>query len=460
VYEALVEYGPGGELQPGLATSWTVAPDGLSVAFHLRQGVRFQDGTPFDAAAVAWNFARWVGQPDFGFFRASTAIQDVEVVDPATVTLHLSEPYAPLLTELSISRPVRMLSPASGAADGTFRQPVGTGPWRLESATDSGGVLVRNDDYWGPRPSVERVEVSVIPDSQTRVAALRSGQVDLLGGAYMAPISNVEATSLRDAGIDVAAGEPDTTLLLGFNRGGIAGDQAVRRAISLATDVAGINRVLYGGASGGAGGLFPPSIKDAGAPAAHTFDLDAAAAALDDAGWVTSGGARRKGDTDLSLRLLLLGDAAHGQQDSTITGEALADALAGIGVHVSIDVRDGAAYFDALSRGEYDLAFFTTYGAPYDPSSSVTAFLHTGGGEAPIWNDEQLDRLVDAALFAHGEAATTAAYQSIFDHLADLDAFVPITHPPRFYATGPGVHGFDLPATEYDLPLATVTVER
>ncbi|MGH8909396.1 MAG: hypothetical protein ACRD0K_23600 [Egibacteraceae bacterium] len=82
---------------------------------------------------------------DYTFFRASQVISEVNVVDPVTVNLVLSEPYPPLLQELSIVRPVRLLSPASVGLDSAFAGAVGTGPWQLESSSETGAVLVRYD---------------------------------------------------------------------------------------------------------------------------------------------------------------------------------------------------------------------------------------------------------------------------------------------------------------------------
>lgn len=259
IFEPLVTYGKDGALEPGLASSWKVSGDGLQVVFELRQGVQFHDGTPFDAQAVKWNFDRWVGKEDYGFFRTSTVVQKVEATDPDTVTLTLSEPYEPLIQELSIVRPVRFLSPASVAADSAFARPVGTGPWRFESSSPTDAVLVRHDDYWGDAPSLGRVSFRVIPDSQTRVSALRSGEVDLIGGSYLAPITPLEATGLQKTdGVRLLTGDPDTTFLLSFSTRGPAADRAVREAVGLAIDREALKAVLYSGLGETAATLFPP----------------------------------------------------------------------------------------------------------------------------------------------------------------------------------------------------------
>ncbi|MGH3615919.1 MAG: ABC transporter substrate-binding protein [Pseudonocardia sp.] len=462
IFEPLVTYGEDGALEPGLARSWTVSPDGLSVAFELQQGVRFHDGTPFDAAAVKWNFDRWVGKEDYNFFRTSEVVQTVEVTDADTVTLTLSEPYEPLIQELSIVRPVRFLSPGSVNPDATFNQPVGTGPWRVESSSITDATLVRNDGYWAEKPTLDRVDLAVIPDSQTRVSALRSGEVDLIGGSYLAPITPVEATGLQTTdGVRLLTGDPDTTFLMSFTTRGPAADRAVREAVGLAIDRDALRTVLYSGLGEPAATLFPPGVPDAGTPMDAAFDPARARAVLDAAGWVQAGDGRARGGTPLALELLVPSEPIHGIQDSRTTSEAVAAALGEVGITVTIRTVDSAAYFDERSAGNYDLSFVETYGAPYDPSSSVTAYLTSSGDSGgAIWTTPELDPLVDAALFAPDTDTRATAYQAVFDLLERDAAFVPILYRPRFWATGPAVSGFEVPVTEYDLDLRGVTVQR
>ncbi|MGH8909397.1 MAG: ABC transporter substrate-binding protein [Egibacteraceae bacterium] len=117
--------------------------------------------------------------------------------------------------------------------------------------------------YWGEQSSIDRVELKVIPDSQTRVSALRAGEVDLLGGTYLAPITPVEAKELQSAdGIQLLVGEPDTTVVLSFNPDGPLADRAVRVAVARAIDREALTPALYGDLGQPADTLFPPSIPD------------------------------------------------------------------------------------------------------------------------------------------------------------------------------------------------------
>ena len=118
VFDGLIHYGPGGTLEPGLATAWTAAEDGLSISFDLREGVTFSDGTPFDADAAEWNLLRWMGVEDFSWIGIADAYDSIVKDAPNKITVKLKRPVPAALLELTIVRPVRFLSPKvwTGAA--------------------------------------------------------------------------------------------------------------------------------------------------------------------------------------------------------------------------------------------------------------------------------------------------------------------------------------------------------
>ncbi|GII83459.1 ABC transporter substrate-binding protein [Sphaerisporangium siamense] len=458
IYEPLVGYGEDGRPEPALAESWTVAEDGKKVTFDLRDGVRFTDGSPVDAAAVKWNFERWVGDKRYSFFRASKVISSVEAPDPDTVLLNLSEPYAPLLQEMSIVRPVRLLSPKSVAADGAFKDAVGTGAWKLVSSAATGAVLERNETYWGAKPRLERLEFKVIPDSQARVDALTNGEIDLVGGAYLAPIGPVEARSLGERGdVELLTGSPDVSILLGFNPKGPAGDKAVRQAVVKAIDTASLAQALFRGHAEPARRVFPPDVPDSGTDLRQSFDQAGARAVLDAAGYALDGKTRVKDGKPLSLRLLIPATPAEGQLDPRTMAAAIAAALAEVGIAVEITPVDAAAYYDERAEGAYDITFFETLGAPYDPSSSIVS-LFTSGARAPLWATPATEDLVDKALFARDPTSRAAAYQELYDAVAGDAGFVPLLYRPRLWAVRGDVKGFTVPPTDVDLELTGVTV--
>ncbi len=146
------------------------------------------------------------------------------------------------------------------------------------STADNGSTFEVFDGYWGDKPGFARLELVVLPDSRSRMAALRAGEIDIIGGDYFAPITANEAATLKEPGmgVEISSG---IAMLLGFNpdRNVTLADKRVRRAISLGFDRAAIASVLYQGLSQPAGSMFPPSVPLAGTQfPADVYDAEAA----------------------------------------------------------------------------------------------------------------------------------------------------------------------------------------
>ncbi|MFC0531833.1 ABC transporter substrate-binding protein [Phytohabitans kaempferiae] len=448
IYEPLVRYGPRGEVLPGLAERWEVSPDGLTLTFHLRGGVTFSDGEAFTAPVARTDMERWIGDTPFlGISRQTSAI---EAPDERTLVLRLKGPYYPALQELTLMRPVRFRSPASFDAAGNYLKPVGTGPYQVESVSQTEITLVRNDTYWGGRPNLDRVVFAVMPNSQARLAALKAGEVDVIGGDYLAPLAPEETLDLRaHAGVSLLSEPSSTNLLLAFNTttGNRAlADPRVREAVNRALDRDAYAKALFHDLAKPATQVFPPAIPYAPRqPRDLTLDQGRARDLLGQAG-----------QSAVSLRLIL--DTGMLPQARTLS-EAIQADLAKVGIQVEIEQLDSAAYTDTAAKRDYDLLFYLTYGPPYDPfamlnanfRSTVPAFLYT----AP-----DLDGLVDAALASTSEQARAAAYEKVWSRLNDDWAVAPVVELPRVWAVGPAVKGFELGVTEYDLPLTKVGVAR
>jgi nickel transport system substrate-binding protein len=153
VYEPLVRYAADGSIVPALAESWEISPDGLTWTFTLREGVTFQDGTPFNAEAVKWNFERWIQTERHNWLPSTNRIAAVEAPDERTVVLTMSDFYYATIQDLALVRPVRFLSPASVGADGAYTRPIGTGPWQLEEyLPQQRATFIPNPTYWVSSP--------------------------------------------------------------------------------------------------------------------------------------------------------------------------------------------------------------------------------------------------------------------------------------------------------------------
>jgi 4-phytase/acid phosphatase/peptide/nickel transport system substrate-binding protein len=193
-----------GEPQPKLALSWTHSDDFKTWTFKLRPGVKFHDGTPFNAQAVKENFDRQkepANKCRCAFYIAY--VHDLEVLDDLTVVYHLNDPQVnqPALMTLQSSNNV-VHSPTAWKTKGDDynRNPVGTGPYILKSwAAGDRMVLERNPDYWNKgHPYLDRIVLKPLPDAQSRFASLQSGEADIVWDeAEGAHLFGVGGSSLR-----------------------------------------------------------------------------------------------------------------------------------------------------------------------------------------------------------------------------------------------------------------------
>lgn len=231
VYDRLVHLSPDAEVVPGLAESWEYSDDGLELTLHLREGVTFQDGATFDADAVKANLDRALTVEGSTAASSLGSLESVEVVDPLTVVLHLTQPDASLVTVLS-DRAGAMISPEALDDPTLDQNPVGAGMYKVTSYEPGSKIVYEAwDGYWDPDAvKLAGVELYVMADD-ARANAIRTGQLDL---TWLPPVESEQA---EDAGLRV---ERFTTLLYGnlfMNRSVEPFDNAdVRRAINLAID--------------------------------------------------------------------------------------------------------------------------------------------------------------------------------------------------------------------------------
>ncbi len=190
IYEGLLKYASDStKVEPSLAKSWDVSPDGLSYTFYLQEGVKFHDGTDFNAEAVKFNIDRQIPplvteDMAYGSF-VYGSVKDVEVVDDYTVKINLTAPNTAFLANLAMVMAAPMVSPKAltDNNNNVNEAPVGTGPYKFVSwAKDENIVLERNEDYWGTKALTKNVIFKFIKDNSARVVALNNGEADMIDG--------------------------------------------------------------------------------------------------------------------------------------------------------------------------------------------------------------------------------------------------------------------------------------
>jgi peptide/nickel transport system substrate-binding protein len=233
VYEGLTRFAADGSILPGLASSWEIAPDGLSWVFNLRPGVTFHDGTPFTAEDVAFSFERAMAEDSTNAQKQLfEGINAVNVIDDVTVEIGLDAPKGSLLFNLAWGDAV-ILSPASAETNRT--NPVGTGPFRFSQWVQGDRVeLVAYEDYWGEKPKLEKVTFKFISDPTAAFAAMMAGDIDAFP-VFPAPENLMQFEA--DPRFQVVVGTTEGETILAINNARAPFDDIrVRQAIAHAID--------------------------------------------------------------------------------------------------------------------------------------------------------------------------------------------------------------------------------
>jgi ABC-type dipeptide/oligopeptide/nickel transport system permease component/ABC-type transport system substrate-binding protein len=340
LYEGLVQFARDGSVLPKLAEGWEISDDGLVYVFHLLHGVRFHDGSSFDANAVKFSLERVLAAKSLNAQRSQLrAIRAVQVIDPFTVRVRLGSRSGGLLQSLALGAFV-MVSPQSAAANGV--NPVGTGPYRFSDWRRGDSLtLMRNPEFRGPAPALGEVTFKFIAEPTAAFAALMAGDVDAFSN-YPAPESFAQFAA--DPRFAVFSGTTETETLLSFNeRVKPLADVRVRRAISYALD----RRAIIDGAMFGygtpIGSHFPPSNPAyVDLTGMYPHDPAKARALLAQAGYAHG--------LTLSLKLPPPSYARRG-------GEIIAAELAQVGIRVNIENLEWAQWLDQVySRHDFDMS--------------------------------------------------------------------------------------------------------
>jgi len=436
-------------LQPSLAESWDV-PDPQTYVFHLRTGVRFHDGRPLTARDVKWTLDSLLN----GSLRSPKSstyalVQRVDAPDDRTVVIHLKEPYASLLWNLSEGA-IGIVPYGSG--EDFNRQPIGSGPFRFVRAQQDKEVVVeRNPDYWGGAPKLEQVQFKVIPDATTRALELRKGSADV---AYNSLTPDMVVTLQHDPGLVTMQAPGTIYAYLSMNlRDPILRDVRVRQALAYAINVQPMIHYLLREQARPAQSVLPPQhwAYDANV-AQYPHDPAHARQILDEAGYPPVNGIRfhliMKTSTEESTRLL----AAVLQQQ-----------LREVGIALDIRSFEFATFFSDISRGAYQLHSLRWVGGNLDPD--IFEHLFATSSFAPrranrtFYSNPRVDALITAGRSTTDQAKRKAIYDQIQQILAEDLPYINLWYYDNVLVHTARVHNIELdPAGDYKF-LRTATLE-
>lgn len=466
VYESLVKYGAGGKILPWLAESWEMAEDGKSYTFKLRQGVKFSNGEPFNAEAVKKSMeAVMANAKRHQWLELMKQLDKVEVVDDATVRIHIKSSYYPFLQDLALVRPLRIIAPSaipdSGNTGDGIKAPIGTGPWAVvELRKGEHDLFKRNEHYWGKKPGFDEVMFKVLPDPNSRALALQSGQVDLVyGDGALSPDAVQQFQTQSDYAVGIS--DPLATRMLAVNSKRFPTDDlAVRKAISHAINKDTIIKNVLYGLEKRADVFYASNVPyaDLGLKA-FEYDADAAAKMLDDAGWKLAEGqnVRMKDGKPLAVDLCFVGKEA---KDKAIAEVIQAD-LANIGVQVNLIGEDASAKGAREKDGSFHLIFNATWGPPYEPhafAGSMRKPSHADyQAQSGLPMKDEIDARISKVLLSTDENERVEDWKWIISTLHNQAVYLPISYRTLIAVSNKGkVGNVGFGATVHEIPFTNM----
>ena len=412
VYQGLVQYAPGSTKVVGLlATDWKTSPDGKTITFTLRDGVKFHDGSPMTSEAVKNSLTRRWKDPKLTLNYFLYSVKEIQTPDPKTVVLKLSAPQPSLIDNLASPWGPKIIGPdalTKHKGDDNSRTWLnknadGTGPFRLAKAdTGQGYTLERNADYWGDPAKMEKVEISIIPDNGQRILKLRGGSIDaVLNGYPFEQLKNLpdglSVKSYRNLSLEVAA----------INVSGRLKDIDARHAVAAGLKPEAWRKEAFGEYSNAATSLYPESMIKTDQP----FEVPPA-----------SGGAKVP-----DVRIAYISDDVATQSRVADLMIAQLDQAGIKATANAIPIDQGLAFQKKPEKAPWDILVFSGIPDSAHPGSAATLFYGTGGGIN--WNgysNPKVDKLFAEADTLTDKAKRDELYLQGAKIAFDDFAFVPL----------------------------------
>jgi len=427
LYDTLVDFDQDLNVVPGLAQSWDVSTDGLTVTFHLRSGVTFHDGSTFDSADVVYSL-KAIMDPATAAVSASSlaSVSSIAAPDASTVVLTLKSPDAGLLANLATIN-MAMLSSDDSLTD-LASKPNGTGPFKFSDRVANQSLKeVRNDSYWNGAPSLDGIEFRVIPDETSIVAAMQSGNVQM--AVFDDPLV---AQSASSSGITITK----TPLLsyhvlqLNAQRGPLA-DVNVRLAIQCAIDRQQVLDTAAMGEGEITGPITSPAFRsDPNSRPCPTRDLTKAAQYLAQSGYPDG----------VTLDTIV----SQGEYSTSVNeAQNLQAQLKDANITLNLEILESGAYVDRWMAADFDAAVALNGGRP-DPDGMYNRYFTSTGSLNTVagYSSDKLDQL-----FAQGKQTSDVnqrkqIYTQISDELENQAVWIWMFTGYTYTATATGVQGF------------------
>ncbi|MCL5109508.1 MAG: ABC transporter substrate-binding protein [Chloroflexi bacterium] len=432
VYNRLTTVDEKGEILPSLAESWEEDADHLKWTLRLRQGVKFHDDTDFNAEAVKFNIDRYI-DPNLKSLRKGEipAVTGVDVVDPKTVRIKLSQPFSVLPYALA-SYPGTMVSPAAIKKYGAdiARNAVGTGPFVFkEWVKNDRVVVVRNEKYWDTAhpPYLKSITFKGIPDATVVLNGVRSKQIHVTYNVLAKDVATIKS----DSSLQLIEGRPTRQVSLRFRLSVPPFDKKeIRQAIAWAIDRAAIEKAVFFDAGLPANQFVAPGQlgHDEKLDVYKRQDLEKAKALL-------AAGGQPDG---FRFRCLIQNNAEHVQMAQAVKGQ-----LEKIGVTMEMETLEFTTWVQRQGAGQFDTLIGQYDSGNLDPYQGLARFF-TPESALNVWNyrNPEYDKLLSKAADTANTSERIIIYKQLSAILAEDVPWVMLRYPPRLVLLAKEVQGY------------------
>ena len=429
IYEGLVEVNSKLQIEPALATSWKVSPDGLTYTFELRHGVKFHNGREMTSADVVYSYDR-IMDPKTGSPQASrfNEVAKIQATGPYEVRFTLKEPFAPFLANLTN---LFVVPKEVVEANGNLQKvAVGTGPFELDKIVPDTYVLLKaNPDYYRKgEPKLAYLKYNIVPEASTRAAGLRTGTYQ-----FLPTIDPVTAQTLKNVPNVKVLGTQDLAYsLLGLNVSRKPfNDPKVREAINYAVNRPDIVQAVYLG-NAVPGGPISPALKDWAVPVSqfpcYTPSVAKAKQLLAEAGYPNG----------FKTTIITFGTI----KEVADTAQVLQAQLAKVGIDAKVDVEEFGKFVQDWKNSNFDM-FVSLNGGATDPDGYLYRTFHTGGSTNVFkYSDPSVDKLLAEGRTTTDKTKRQAIYDNLQKQLACTGPVVHIAYGTLFTGLRTNVQGF------------------
>ncbi|WP_417350308.1 ABC transporter substrate-binding protein [Gordonibacter pamelaeae] len=444
MYEGLYQYGKtDAKVSPCLAKDLPeISDDGLVYTIKLNEGIKFHDGTDFNAEAVKKSIERQL-EPNrnsdmpyasfvFGEEEAGNSVETVEAVDDYTVKITMRAASAPFVKNLAMALASPIVAPSAieAATDGqAITNPVGTGPYKFVDWTKGASVtLVANEDYWGEAPKTKNLVFKIIAEGNTRLTSLINGECDIISS-----VDPASADQIVDNGFELFSEDGMTINYMAFNtETGKCTDQEVRKAVAQAINVEEMVKSIYGEYATVANSVMPtwmaPYAKDVKQTA---YDPEAAKKTLAD-----------KGITSLQC-ITYTTARPYNQKGGSDLANMIQGYLSAVGVELSITQYDWTTYKTKVQTDPYDICFYGWTGDNGDPDNFMNLLADTNWSmNVAHFQDDEYKALIAEGLKTPDGDARDAIYLQCEEMVAEKQPWVLISHSKNLLGYSPKVKDF------------------